>query len=195
MTNSRPNLDKDLPVSAFKQTYYLKRELEEFCRQHNIPISGGKDDITQAITFFLEQGKVETVLRKKETTHVLPTPEIISLDSKIEDDFRCTERHRKFFSSVIKGKFHFSTAFQKYLKTHAGYRYEDAVTAWYALQEQKKNIQEKEIGSQFKYNTYIRDFFKHNPGRSLKEAILCWNYKKSVPGNHIYHPDDLKMLK
>jgi hypothetical protein len=54
---------------------------------------------------------------------------------------------------------------------------------------------EKEIGSQFKYNTYVRDFFKHNPGRSLKEVILCWNYKKGVPGNHTYHPDDLKMLE
>ena len=36
------------------------------------------------------------------------------------------------------------------------------------------------IDRQFEYNTYIRDFFADNEGRSLEEAIRCWKYKKGL---------------
>ena len=49
----------------------------------------------------------------------------------------------------------------------------------------------KTIDRQFEYNTYIRDFFEHNPGRSLDEAIRCWKYKKSQPGSNKYEDSDL----
>ena len=51
-----------------------------------------------------------------------------------------------------------------------------------------------EIGGQFEYNTYIRDFFADNPGKSLHDAIVCWNYKKGLPGHHRYDPSDLRAL-
>ncbi len=50
------------------------------------------------------------------------------------------------------------------------------------------------IGKQFEYNTYIRDFFADNPGKSLKDAIRCWNYKKSLSGHHRYESTDLEAL-
>ena len=40
----------------------------------------------------------------------------------------------------------------------------------------KKNGKTK-IDKQFEYNTYIRDFFADNRGKSLDEAIKCWKYK------------------
>ena len=49
----------------------------------------------------------------------------------------------------------------------------------------------KNIDSQFEYNTYIRDFFEHNPGHTLDEAIRCWKYKKSQPGPNEYEDSDL----
>ena len=51
-----------------------------------------------------------------------------------------------------------------------------------------------EIGGQFEYNTYIRDFFADNPGKSLHDAIVCWNYKKGLPGHHRYEQSDLCAL-
>ena len=50
------------------------------------------------------------------------------------------------------------------------------------------------IGKQFEYNTYIRDFFAENPGKSLKDTIRCWNYKKSQSGHHRYESTDLEAL-
>ena len=44
------------------------------------------------------------------------------------------------------------------------------------------------------YNTYIRDFFEDNQGRSLDEAITCWKYKKSLQGHNRYEKSDLVAL-
>lgn len=51
------------------------------------------------------------------------------------------------------------------------------------------------IDKQFEYNTYIRDFFEDNQGKSLKEAILCWKYKKGLPGHNRYEKSDLIALR
>ena len=50
------------------------------------------------------------------------------------------------------------------------------------------------IDKQFEYNTYIRDFFEDNQGRSLDEAITCWKYKKSLQGHNRYEKSDLVVL-
>ena len=47
---------------------------------------------------------------------------------------------------------------------------------------------------QFEYNTYIRDFFQDNQGRSLDEAITCWKYKKSMQGHNRYEKSELVVL-
>ncbi len=60
--------------------------------------------------------------------------------------------------------------------------------------EQKKTAKAT-IDKQFEYNTYIRDFFADNQGRSLDEAIRCWKYKKSLTGHNRYEPSDLTALE
>ena len=50
------------------------------------------------------------------------------------------------------------------------------------------------IDKQFEYNTYIRDFFEDNPGRTLDDAIRCWKYKKSLKGHNRYAREDLGAL-
>ena len=69
----------------------------------------------------------------------------------------------------------------------------NAIRAYYRILEEKKQ-RKTEIGRQFEYNTYIRDFFADNPGKNLHEAIVCWNYKKGLPGHHRYEQSDLSAL-
>ena len=89
--NNRPVLDRNLDSKTFRDYYYLKEELVNFCRENGIPVSGGKI----------------------------------------------------------------------------------------------------EIDKQFEYNTYIRDFFADNKGKSLEEAIQCWKYKKQLQGHNRYERTDL----
>ena len=60
------------------------------------------------------------------------------------------------------------------------------------FKEKKKG--KTKIDKQFEYNTYIRDFFEDNQGKSLDDAIKCWKYKKSMQGHNKYEKSDLVAL-
>lgn len=72
----------------------------------------------------------------------------------------------------------------------AGKTYGEAIDTYYRILEEKKTTKTT-IGKQFEYNTYIRDFFADNPQRTLKDAVACWKYKKSLQGHNRYERADL----
>ena len=57
----RPILNTNLNSDTFRNYYYLKEELVEFCRNNGIPTSGGKLELTDRIAYFLDTGNVKTV--------------------------------------------------------------------------------------------------------------------------------------
>lgn len=56
--SERPKLDKNLDGKTFREFYYLKEELVDFCRRYGLPTSGGKLEITERIAHFLDTGEV-----------------------------------------------------------------------------------------------------------------------------------------
>lgn len=185
--NSRPALDKNLDSKIFRDYYYLKEELVDFCRENGIPVSGGKLEITERIAYFLDTGKIFSAPAERKKATVLST---INEDTKIEANFVCSERHRAFFKKHIGSNFSFNVVFQKWLKNNTGKTYKEAIDAYYQIIEDKKKGKTK-IDKQFEYNTYIRDFFAENKGKSLEEAIKCWKYKKQLQGHNRYERTDL----
>lgn len=187
----RPHLDKDLDSKTFRDFYYLKEELVDFCRENGLPVSGGKLEITDRIAYYLDTGKImPAAARKKRGTAAANIEE----DTKIESDFVCSERHRAFFKEHIGSSFSFNVAFQKWLKGNAGKTYKEAIAAYYHILEDKKKGKTK-IDRQFEYNTYIRDFFADNEGKSLEDAIKCWKYKKQLQGHNRYERSDLTAIE
>lgn len=191
MMNKRPPLTKDLNVDTFYNYYYLKEELVSFCKEYGLPTSGGKLDITHRIAHYLKTGDILPV---KSSPRQQTINSVITEDTLIEPNFVCSQKHRAFFESKIGQKFSFSVAFQKWLKTNTGKTYRDAIDAYYQICEDKKKGH-TQIDKQFEYNTYIRDFFNDNTGYSLEDAIICWKYKKSLPGHNRYEKEDLISLK
>ena len=188
--SDRPKLDVTLDGNTFRNYYYLKEELVDFCRKNNLPTSGGKVEIAERIACFLDTGKVlKPVSKAKKAADVGD----ISEDTIIESGFVCSEKHRAFFEEKIGKSFSFNVLFQRWLKEHSGKTYKDAIEAYYQILEEKK-INRTKIDKQFEYNTYIRDFFDDNKGMSLEEAIKCWKYKKSLPGHNRYEKSDLAIL-
>ena len=189
--NERPDLNKDLDGKTFRSFYYLKEELVSFCRQNNLPVSGGKLELTDRIAYFLDTGKIsEASAGRKAATSI----GMIAENTIIEENIVCSENHRAFFKEKIGKGFSFNVMFQKWLKTNAGKTYSDAIEAYYQILEEKKN-KKTTIDKQFEYNTYIRDFFEDNHGKSLEEAIICWKYKKSLQGHNRYERSDLIALE
>lgn len=188
--SERPNLNRELDGETFRNFYYLKDELTNFCRENNLPVSGGKIELTNRIAYFLDTGKVlKTSAKRKAKISV----GLITENTTIEPNIVCSEKHRAFFKEKIGKSFSFNVLFQKWLKSNAGKTYGEAINAYYQILEEKKK-KKTTIDRQFEYNTYIRDFFSDNQGRNLEEAIICWKYKKSLQGHNRYEKSDLVAL-
>ena len=188
--SQRPKLNTKLDAATFRSFYYLKQELADFCKENGLPASGSKSELTDRIAYFLDTGDVRRSSAERKTAVNIGT---LTEDTVIEPNIVCSEKHRAFFSEKIGKSFSFHVPFQKWLKANAGKTYGDEIQAYYRILEEKKH-RKTEIGGQFEYNTYIRDFFADNPGKSLHDAIVCWNYKKSLPGHHRYEKRDLIAL-
>lgn len=80
----RPALDRNLDSKTFRDFYYLKEELVNFCRENGIPVSGGKIELTDRIAYFLDTGKVLSVPAAKRKVTAISA---IREDTKIEANF------------------------------------------------------------------------------------------------------------
>lgn len=188
----RPNLTKDISIERFKDYYWLKEELQIFCRENRINASGSKIEISDRIETFLRTGEIKKTSRKSKVNEKVEPQVNLSLDTVITKNHRCSQHVRVFFKTVIS-KFHFSTYIQNYFKNNVGNTYRDVVTAWYEEEERKKDpFYKKNIAPQFEYNQFTRDFFAdpNNQGKSRKEAIDVWNEIKKLPGSTKYTPNN-----
>ena len=189
--SKRPELTTITDAKTFRNYYYLKEELVQFCRKNYLPTSGAKQILTERIAHFLETGNVLSCSAQRKATVVVGD---ITESTIIEANIVCSEKHRAFFKEKIGKSFSFNVAFQKWLKSNSGKTYADAITAYYQILAEKKNGKTV-IDKQFEYNTYIRDFFADNRGKKLDDAIKCWKYKKSLEGHNHYERSDLIALE
>lgn len=188
----RPVLNNKLDSKIFRDFYYLKEELIDFCKKNDLPVSGGKVELTDRIAYFLDTGEILFTPKVKKKAPIIISD--INEDTEIEANFVCSQQHRAFFKEHIGSSFSFNIAFQKWLKNNTGKTYKEAIIAYKQIVKDKKNGITK-IDKQFEYNTYIRDFFADNQDRSLKEAIKCWKYKKQLQGHNRYERIDLVAIE
>lgn len=132
---TRPTLTKQLDAKTFREFYYLKEELVDFCKANGLPSSGGKVDITNRIAEYLEFGKITATkaTSTKSTSKKNTLPDTILESSLIEPNFVCSEKHRTFFKEKIGKSFSFNVVFQKWLKNNTGKTYVDAIDAYYLI--------------------------------------------------------------
>lgn len=188
----RPNLTKNISVESFRDYYWLKEELQSFCRENGISASGSKIEISDRIETYLLTGEIKNPIRISRVNKKIEPQTDLSLDTVITENHRCSQNVRAFFKTVIP-KFHFSTYIQNYFKNNVGKTYRDVVNAWYKEEERKKDPSyKKKIAPQFEYNQYICDFFADpkNQGKSREEAIESWNEIKKLPGSNKYESNN-----
>lgn len=190
----RPQLTKNLKSDDFKEYYFLKEELKDFCRQEGLKINGSKNQLEKRIIYYLDTGKSlndKNSNSNHNSKRNKDSNENITLNSVIGENFKCSENKREFFEKEIGKSFKFKVNFQKWLKSNPNKTYQDAINAYYDIQKSNKKTK---IDKQFQYNKYIRDFFENNNDKTLKDAIKCWNYKKSLKGHNNYESTDLNVL-
>lgn len=204
--SGRPVLSGEMSVEEFRNYYFLKEELVRFCREKGLSTGGSKAELTERVARFLgglpgDDGIAvcgrSSGRRVSQNGALRPRAasrdEFLSEESVIEDGFVCSERHRAFFREKIGAGFRFVVPFQRWLRANAGRTYGEAIEAYREIM--RVGGSSSEIGEQFEYNRYVRDFFADNRGKyGLREAIICWKYKRDLPGHNKYERTDLKVL-
>jgi len=192
-------LNKAISIKDFKDNYWLKKELIDFCREIGINQSGGKLDVSTRIERFLEVGEVirhSSQKKSKISSSFDWNNEELSLSVLITDNYKNTANVREFFRKSIGSHFRFNVEFMNWMKSNLGKTLEHAAVEWREIAERKKNnTSKKEIAPQFEYNTYIRDFLADNSDLSIKDAIGSWKIKRDMPGKKIYNNLDLEFIK
>ena len=89
----RPNLDIKLDSKTFKEYYYLKEELIDFCKKNQLQTTGGKIELTERIAKFLATGE-----RTSRSHTIRKSNNIgeITLDTIIEENFTCSQNIEHF---------------------------------------------------------------------------------------------------
>ncbi|CAI8783980.1 MULTISPECIES: DUF6434 domain-containing protein [Priestia] len=186
----RPEFSKNLSITDFTDFYWLKTELQQFCRENNMSPSGFKMELSKRIEVFLTTGETQQSKTPSKRRSSSKTQAPLTLDTVIGKNHRCSQEVRAFFKEAIHPTFHFSTYIQNYFKENVGKTYRDAVKAWYEEEEERKKqpSYQKEIAPQFEYNRFIRDFFNDpkNKGKGRDDAIAAWKQLKLQPGSNQY---------
>ncbi|OGY85661.1 MAG: hypothetical protein A2233_05605 [Candidatus Kerfeldbacteria bacterium RIFOXYA2_FULL_38_24] len=189
----RPALNEKTSLDDFKQFYWLKEELQLFCKENGIYAGGSKIDISKRIEHFLKTGQKIKTPDVKSSRSVSDNRNYseITVHTMIGENYKSSEPLRDFFESIIGKQFKFTVVFQQFCKNNPNKTYQDAINFWH----KNRNRKTFKIAPQFEYNTYIRDFIAANKGKKLSDAILCWKYKKSLRGDNKYADADLSALK
>jgi hypothetical protein len=174
-------------------TYFLKEDLIKLCKEYNLPINGSKENLLEYIGNFIEN---KPVIKIKIETKIKNNDFEPSLEKIVDENYSNNEIHRAFFIKTIGIHFKFNVTFMNWMEENKGKKtYEDAIEMYNKILLDKKHGKKTEIGKQFEYNQYTRDFFEDNPKLSREDCIKCWNYKKKQKGKHEYKKEDLKILE
>lgn len=187
-----------IPASeeAFRGRYWLKDELIRHAKYLGLSSQGSKEDLFLAIIAKVYGHTAPSLVKEnKESRTRAQKNKVLSLDTPIASPYVNDEEHRNFFLGHIP-HFKFNVQFMNWMKAQQGVKtYQEAITQWHRIADEKKSGKKLAIGKQFEYNQYTRDFFTYNPTKTREDCIRCWNFRKSQQGLHRYHESDLDILK
>lgn len=102
MIDERPDLDLKLSAEIFRQYYYLKEELVDFCRKNNLQATGSKSELSERIAVFLESGKRTRAEHNPPPKKKTQSAGEIKPNNIIEENFVCSEKHRAVLQTTLQ---------------------------------------------------------------------------------------------
>ena len=187
-TAIRPPLSKTLASSTFQSFYYEKKELVDFCLQNNIPIQGGKLELSKRIAHFLDTSEIQDFVRVKRVG-AWDSQQTISSSTKVIN-YKNDAQTKTFFTSQLGSKFKFNDYLRQFAKKSdmdGSLTYADLVNGWLRSQADKKtNAQKTPIAKQFQFNQFQRDFYAAEKAKTRQQFLDAWRLVRSVAGPVTY---------
>lgn len=182
MSNLRPNLSKDTLSSEFESFYWEKKELIQFCKEHGIPSTGGKIDISKRISHFLNTGNIKKT-QKSSFTSPPDSSKPITKNTPVVH-YKNDAVTREFFQKEIGPKF----GFNYYLRQFAKQQNNGSITYGDLVEGYKQSLLAKKptIDKQFQYNQFTRDYFASEPNPTREGCLQAWKKVRSIKGETTY---------
>ncbi|CAJ1408776.1 unnamed protein product [Effrenium voratum] len=185
MPGKRPELTPRLSAKVFGECYWEVKELAAFCRSQGLPASGLKADLTKRVKDFLGGKCPERVSKVTKADRDSVVAGGLKLSTPVQN-YNNDAATRSFFQKHCGQDFRFNEYLRSFAKgTQEGLTYRDLVEGWKDA-EQKRREGKQEIGKQFEYNQFTRDFFAANPGASRADMMEAWRTVRSYQGPNTY---------
>ena len=183
----------------FLEFYWLKEELQRFCREQGLAPSGSKRVLEERIEHFLRTGRPmdprpSSDRPSAEARRLRSTPASgLSMDTRAPRGFRCTQQVRAFFLEHLGPGFRFTVPLQRFIREHHGVTFEKIAEEW-RRQEAHTQAGEtpSEIAPQFEYNRFTRDYFADpkNRRKTRHDCVEAWKRARARRGDRRYRPGD-----
>lgn len=170
----RPPLNKNTKLDDYFAFYWLKEELLQFCRQHQLQTSGSKAELSQRVAAFIS-GK--PIPKAKKTSKIGSMPGTFSRSTVVGVNWRCSQNLRQFFISEIGPGFHFDETMRSLIHQGSGKTLGEIIRIWEESRQKPKG--KPQIAPQFEYNRYIREYFQLHAQADFKDAVRAWNEHKT----------------
>lgn len=133
----KSTLNTEISVEDFRNYYWNKNELIDFCRLLNLDKRGGKIELTHRIEKYLVSGEREPYKEKVlRTSRFEWNTELLSPETIITDSYKNTGNVRAFFKSQIREKFRFNVKFMDWMKSAQGKTLGNAVEKWISIKNE-----------------------------------------------------------
>lgn len=171
----RPALDATLSASKFAEWYWLKAELQTYCRAQGLPADGSKADLAQRIGAHLGGTAAPIAAQGKAPRAKLP--EALHPHTVIQAGWPLSHGLRRFFVSQVGDAFRFNQPLRSLFQNPQGQTLGQAVDLYLQTRDQRLPI-----GAQFQFNQHMRDYFDQHPGATRGQALQAWRDKRETAG-------------
>jgi hypothetical protein len=156
---NRPLLTPSLSPENFKDWYWLKKELQDFCSAQALFSTGSKEDLTARVLAHLSGKSLPAVPTSSPSVRRNPMPQSLMQDTVIGPGWRLNEDLRAFFVAHTSPAFRFNQALRDLFKNPQGHTLAQALAVYRSSLEQGP----APIQRQFQLNQHIRDYFAQHP--------------------------------
>lgn len=185
-------------AEEFRDFYWLKSELQAFCRAQQLSTTGGKRELAERIAQFLATGTRLASARAPAAASAserdgarlfnASSAADFTMHTRIPAGFRCTQALRAFFEMHVDPTFRFTVTLQRYIKEHPGISFEQLAAYWREESAARKAGVLQPIAPQFEYNQFTRDFYADpiNRGKPRTACIEAWKRTRAARGDNQY---------
>lgn len=197
----RPDIRSITDGAGLRKWYWRKAELVDRARELHLKTTASKFELLDRIAHFLGTGTVIEQPQKRKSFKLKFNWHIEALtpETIITDSYKNTQNIRRFFKSHIGDAFKFNIQFMEWMRENTGATLTEACSAYQEIvNEMKTPGFQSTIKNHNQFNQYTRDFLSDNPDMDMADVRRIWAAKIARPssnGRHIYHPDDLQLLK